>query len=67
MAERPGNRNQSVLEPPAAPVSERGENPFPKDLGSEREVLGGLWGLLLEIADEIEASREVPVGTEDAA
>lgn len=67
MAERLGDRNQDVLEPPVVPILERGENRFPKDLGSEKEVLGGLWGLLLEIADEIEASREVPVKTEDAA
>lgn len=65
MAERLEDRNQDVLEPPAVPELERGENRFPKDLGSEREVLGGLWGLLLEIADEIAASEQTEA--EDAA
>jgi hypothetical protein len=38
-----------------------------KSLECEREALGGLWRLLVEIADDIEASQVEPPEMEDVA
>lgn len=38
-----------------------------KSLEYEREALGGLWRLLVEIADDIEASQEEAPKMEDVA
>lgn len=64
----PGNTaNGSAATPADVETATDIDDRILESLECEREALGGLWRLLVEIADEIEASQEEPSKMEDVA